>query len=90
MSIIKAFIKTCSINSRNEQSPTCEVVHETKLTSEISFKRDCLIAQLAERETDDLKVVDSIPSRDNFLFCSSLSMLAGSCHDLAGIIEKLK
>ena len=23
------FIKSCSINSRNEQSPTCEVVHET-------------------------------------------------------------
>ena len=24
-----AFIKSCSIDSRNEQSPTCEVVHET-------------------------------------------------------------
>ena len=27
-----AFIKSCSIDSRNEQNPTCEVVHETKLT----------------------------------------------------------
>ena len=28
--IFMAFIKSCSIDSRNEQSPTCEVVHETK------------------------------------------------------------
>ena len=27
--IFMAFIKSCSIDSRNEQSPTCEVVHET-------------------------------------------------------------
>ena len=26
---LHAFIKSCSIDSRNEQSPTCEVVHET-------------------------------------------------------------
>ena len=36
VSIIKAFKKSCSIDSRNEQSQTCEVVHETKLTSQIS------------------------------------------------------
>ena len=82
MSIIKAFIKSCSIDSRNEQSPTCEVVHETKLTSEISFPTDSLLvqladsllaqlsdsllAQLAERGTDDLEVVGSILGRDNF------------------------
>ena len=30
MWIIKVFIKPCSIDSGNEQSPTCEVVHETK------------------------------------------------------------
>ena len=27
--IFMAFIKSCSIDSRNEQCPTCEVVHET-------------------------------------------------------------
>ena len=27
--IFMAFIKSCSIDSRNEPSPTCEVVHET-------------------------------------------------------------
>ena len=27
--IFMAFIKSCSIDSRNEQSPACEVVHET-------------------------------------------------------------
>ena len=59
-------MKSCSIDSRNEQSPACEVVHETKLTSEISFPTDSLLAQLAECETDDLEVVGSIPSRGNF------------------------
>ena len=81
VSIIKAFIKLCSICSRNEQSPTCEVVHETKLTSEISFSTDSLPAHLVEHETDDLKVVGSIPSRGNFFI---LLLLAGSCHDLSG------
>ena len=38
MGIIKAFIKSCSIDSRNKQSPTCEVVLWNKriLTSDIS------------------------------------------------------
>ena len=35
------------------------------------------LAQLGEHWTDDLKVVSSILSRGNFLFCSSPSMLAG-------------
>ena len=54
-------MKSCSIDSRNKRSPTCEVVHETKLTSEISFPVDYLLAQLTERETDDLEVGGSIP-----------------------------
>ena len=33
--IFMAFIKSCSVDSRNCQSPKFEVVHETKLTSEI-------------------------------------------------------
>ena len=66
VSIIKAFRKSCSIDSRNEQSPTCEVVHQTMLTSEISFITDSLLAQLAEHGTDDLEVVGSILDRDNF------------------------
>ena len=65
MSIIKAFIKSCSIDSRNEQSPTCEVVHETKLTLKMSFPTDSLLVQLAECGTDDLEVVGSITGRDN-------------------------
>ena len=54
--ITKTFIKSCSLGSRNE----------TNLTSEISFPTDSLLAQLAERETDDLEVVGSILSRRNF------------------------
>ena len=46
-------MKSCSIDSRNEQSPTCEVVHETKFTSEISCPTDSFLAQLAEYQSDD-------------------------------------
>ena len=71
------------MDSRNELSLKCEVVHETKLTSEISFPTDSSLAQSVEHWTDDLEVVSSIPSRGNFLFCSSPSMLAGFWQDLA-------
>ena len=55
-------IKSCSIDSRNEPSPTCEVVHETKLTSEISCATDSCLAQLSEHWSLDLKVVSSNPT----------------------------
>ena len=73
---LKSFIQSYSIDSRNEQSPTCEVVHEAKLTTEISFQSDSLLAQLAECETDDLEVVGSIPSKGNF-FILLFSVNAG-------------
>ena len=57
---------------------------QTKLTSDISFTTDSLLAQSVEHESGDLEVVGSIPGGGNFLFCSSPSMLAGSCHDLTG------
>ena len=59
-----AFIKSRSIDSRNEQSPTCEVVHETKLTSEISYPTDSCLAQLVRNWPEDLKVLVSIPTGD--------------------------
>ena len=74
-----AFIKSCSIDSRNEQSPTCEVVHETKLTSEISCPTDSCLAQLVRHWPEDPDVLVSIPTGGNFwriFFCSSL------CKDL--------
>ena len=40
------------------------------------------LAQLTEHESDDLEVVGSIPSRGNFLFCSSPSMLAVFCQKI--------
>ena len=45
------------------------------------------LAQWAECKTDDL---ESIPSRGKFKFCFSPSILAGSCHDLAGNDELQK
>ena len=85
MSIIKAFVKSHSIDSRNEHSPTCEVVHETKLTSEISFPKDSLLAQLAESGTDDLEVVGSILGRDNIFF----ALLLQCCQDPATIWQEI-
>ena len=47
------------MDSRNKQSPTCEVVHETKESSLQKFPTDSLLAQLVEHGTDDLEVVSS-------------------------------
>ena len=56
-------MKSCSIDcSRNEHSPKFEVVHETKLTSEISYPTDSFLAQLAEHLSDYPEVVSSNPS----------------------------
>ena len=80
-----AFIKSCSIHSRNDQSPKCEVVYEIKLTSEIFWPTHTCLAQSVEHRNDDQEVLGSIPIRNNLLFCSSLSMLAGFCQNLAEI-----
>ena len=61
-----AFIKSCSIDSRNEQSPTCEVEHETKLTSEISCPTDSCLAQLSEHWSHDLEVLSSTVADPGF------------------------
>ena len=61
--ITNASIKSCSIDSRNEQSP---VVHETKLTSEISFPTHTRLTQPVEHYSDDQEVLGSIPIGDNF------------------------
>ena len=59
-------IKSCSIDSRNDQSPTCEVVHETKLTSEISCPTDSCLAQLVRHWPEDSEDLVSIPNEGNF------------------------
>ena len=61
-----AFIKLCSIDSKNKQSPTCEVVHETKESSLQKSPTDSLLAQLVEHETDDQEVEGSNPTWGNF------------------------
>ena len=63
---MKAFIKSCSIDSRNKQSPTCEVVHETKESLFQKSPTDSSLAQLAKHGTDDLEVVSSNPTGENF------------------------
>ena len=66
---LKAFIKSCPVDSRNKQIPTCEMVHETKESSLQKFPTDSSLAQLEEHETDDPEVMSSNPSGGN-LFCS--------------------
>ena len=56
----KAFIKSCSIDSRNKQSPICEMVHETKESSLQTSPTDSSLAQWGEHGTEDLEVVSSI------------------------------
>ena len=71
--IIKEFVKSCSIDSRNKQSTTCEVVHETKESSLQTSKADSWLAQLSEHQTDDPEVASSNPTEGNFwqnLFCA--------------------
>ena len=55
-----------SIDSRNKQSPTCEMVHETKENSLQKSPTDSLLVQLSEQQTNDLEVVSSNPTRGNF------------------------
>ena len=59
-------MKSYSIDYRNKQSPTCEVVHERKESSLQKFPTDSSLAQLAEHETDDQEVVGSNPAKGNF------------------------
>ena len=41
-------IKSCSVDSRNDQSPRCEVVHETKFTLEIYCQKHTWLARSVE------------------------------------------
>ena len=59
-------MKSCSINSRNKQSPTCEVLHETKERSLQKSPTDSLLAQFGEQKTDDQEVGGSNPTGYNF------------------------
>ena len=65
--IIKAFMKPCSNDNRNDQSPKCEVMHETKVTSEISAPT-LYILQIHERTkiSKMLPPLESEPSASDF------------------------
>ena len=59
-------MKSCSIDSRNKQSPTCEGVQETKETSLQTSPTDSSLTQSAEHGADDLEVMSSNPTGKNF------------------------
>ena len=51
----------CSFDSRNNQSPKCEIVDETKLTSEMSCPTHTCLAQSVEHQGDDQNVLGFNP-----------------------------
>ena len=77
-----AFIKSCSIDSRNEQNPTCEVVHETNKAHFRNLLSNRFLPQLVRHWTEDPEVLVSIPTGGNF-FCSSL------CKDLSDNLTEM-
>ena len=71
-----AFIKSCSIDSRNEQSPTCEVVDETnKAHFRNPLPNRFLPSSFGKALAWRPEILVSIPTEGNFwriFFCSSL------------------
>ena len=64
-------IKSCSIESRNDQSQNSEVVHETKFSLKISYSTHACLAQLDQHQTYKpvmVSVVSSNPTGGNFIF----------------------
>ena len=47
---MKVFLKSCSVDSRND--PNCEVLHETKLTLEVSWTTCTCLAHVHEFNSD--------------------------------------
>ena len=67
------FIKTCSIESRNDPSPKSEVVHETKFSLKICYSTHACLAQLDQHQTcKPVSVVSSSPTGGNFIFLRHL------------------
>ena len=64
----------------NKVQPVKWCMKQTKLTSEISFPTDSLLAQSVECKTDYLEIVGSIP---NFFILLFTINDAGFCQDLA-------
>ena len=89
---VPVWIKSCSIDPRNKQSPTCEVLHETKENSLQTSPTESCLAQSVEHETDDLEVVGSIPGTGNFilLFSFNAGRILPGIGRKRWIIEKLE
>ena len=63
-------IKSCCIESRNDQSPKGEVVHETQFSLKISCSTHTCLAQLDQHQTCKpvmVSVVSSAPNGGNFI-----------------------
>ena len=75
VSDFQILIKSCSIESRNDPSPKSEVVHETKISLNISYSTHACLAPLDQHQTCKpvmVSVVSSNPSGGNFIFLRHL------------------
>ena len=70
---LRPFIKLCSIGSRKDRSPKCEVVHKTKFTAKNCWPTHTWPAQSVEHWSDDQELLGFIPNQGQFfgliLFC---------------------
>ena len=57
VSDFQILIKSCSIESRNDQSPKSEVVHEAKFHLKISYSTHVCLARLNRHQTCNLVMV---------------------------------
>ena len=63
---------SCSIESRNDRSPKCEVMHETKFSLKICYSAHICITELDRHQTPKLVMVtgvSSVSTGGNFIFC---------------------
>ena len=61
--------KSCSVESRNDQSPKSEVVHETKFSLKISYLTHACLAQLDQHQNYKPMMFSVVsPTGGNFIF----------------------
>ena len=75
VSDFQILIKSCSIESRNDQSSKSEVVHETNFSLKIFYSTHACLVQLDQHQTCKpvmVSVVSSNPTGGNLIFLRQL------------------
>ena len=72
VSDFQIFIKSCSIESRNDPSPKSEVVHEKKFSLKISYSTHACLAQLDQHQTCNPAAGDTCPRSQFFVLTKTI------------------